>query len=334
MRLREWDPRTAAEADIESVLHTLNLTLAEDLPEDPQWRIDALREYLAVTMPGERRLCWRAEDDAGEVLGHASVLLLGDIGVVDVLVRPRFRRRGVGRALLVTAARRAHEEGFTALGAEAVGGTPAVPFYEAHRFDCAYVEIRSVLRLDAVDWPQVEELSRTVANGYRIEYNRGGPPEHMFASYAAAKARVREAATVTDLELSPRSYDPERLRASLDTLHARGMTPHIVVAVHERSETVVGLSEVVVPAQHPTRADQYDTVVVPAHRGYGLTRAMKARMLLALRAAEPQLRDVQTWNAQQNAPMIKVNADLGFQPDREWREYEVDTVDLVRAQPA
>jgi len=84
-----------------------------------------------------------------------------------------------------------------------------------------------------------------------------------------------------------------------------------------------------VPAQHPTRADQYDTIVVPAHRGYGVARAIKARMLFELRAAEPGLVDVQTWNAQVNEPLLKVNAELGFQPDREWREYEADVAELV-----
>ena len=28
--------------------------------------------------------------------------------------------------------------------------------------------------------------------------------------------------------------------------------------------------------------------------------------------------------------MLKVNAELGFQPDREWYEYEADVADLVQ----
>jgi hypothetical protein len=28
--------------------------------------------------------------------------------------------------------------------------------------------------------------------------------------------------------------------------------------------------------------------------------------------------------------MLKVNADLGFQPDREWREYEADVAELLK----
>ena len=73
-----------------------------------------------------------------------------------------------------------------------------------------------------------------------------------------------------------------------------------------------------------------DTVVVPAHRGYGLGRALKARMLFELRSAEPQLTEVQTWNAFENEPMLRVNAELGFIPDRQWMEYEADVADLAR----
>ena len=105
--------------------------------------------------------------------------------------------------------------------------------------------------------------------------------------------------------------------------------PYLVVAVHERTERVAGLTELVVPAQHPTRADQYDTVIVPEHNGYGLARAIKARMLLELRAAEPQLREVQTWHATDREQLQQVNKELGFKPDREWREYEADAPTLA-----
>ena len=49
------------------------------------------------------------------------------------------------------------------------------------------------------------------------------------------------------------------------------------------------------------------------------------------RAAEPGLREVQTWNAQHNESMLKVNAELGFQPDRDWYEYCADVAQLVQS---
>ncbi|MEU8114483.1 GNAT family N-acetyltransferase [Micromonospora sp. NPDC048947] len=330
--VREWDPRTASSAEIASLLATLNAVLAADLPQDPPWRETSLREYLAEVMPGERRISWIAQAEptapgaTGAVLGQVHVLLLGDIGVLEVLVHPSARRTGLGRDLVLRAARRVYQEGFQSIGVEVVGDTPAIGFYESLGFNREYVETRSVLDLTAVDWAELAEMATGIGSGYQLEFFPGGPPDDLIEAYARAKAEVRD---VDDGELRPSSYDPERLRDSLDTLHRRGMKPYIVLARHEQSGEVAGLTEVVVPAQHPTRADQYDTIVAQDHRGYGIDRAIKARMLLELRSAEPELIEVQTWNAQANEAMLKVNAELGYRPDRDWCEYSVDVAELV-----
>jgi GNAT superfamily N-acetyltransferase len=329
--VREWDPAKAADEQIESIVGALNEVLAADLPGDPQWQTTGMREYLAETMPGERRVCWVTDgtDGAGhgQLLGHASLQLLGDIGVVEVLTHPGARRKGLGRALLTTAARRAYEDGVASIGVEAIGGTPAVKFWESLGFRCAYVEMRSILELSSTQRPVLEAMAATVPAGYRVEYHPGGLPDSLLESYAAAKASRGESG---DLELRPSSYDAHRLADSLATLNRRGMKPYLVLAVHEQSGEVAALTELVMPIQRPTRADQYDTIVVPVHQGLGLERAIKARMLLEIRHAEPKLAEVQTWNALENDPMADVNAELGFRPDREWREYEADVFDLVR----
>jgi GNAT superfamily N-acetyltransferase len=314
-------------------VETVNTVLAADLPDDPRWQDVQVREYLAETVPGERRICWVAEDDRlpegeSEIFAHVSVLLLGDIGVLEVLVRPDLRRRGLGRQLVAVAARRAYLEGFSTIGVEAIGGTPAIGFYEALGFEREYVETRSVLTLSGVDWNSLQEMGEGIAPGYRIEYLPGGPPDEMLEAYAQAKL---EAEDDEDLDLAPRSSDPQRLRDSLDTLHKRGLKPYIVLATHESTGVVAGLTEVVVPAQHPERADQYDTIVVRDHRGYGIDRALKARMLFELKRAEPGLREVQTWNAHNNESMLKVNAELGYLPDRDWFEYGADVAQLVQS---
>jgi len=332
--VREWDPRTASSAEIASLLDTLNAVLAADLPQDPPWRETFLREYLAEVMPGERRISWIAhEEDSpdgspGRLLGHVHVLLLGDIGVLEVMVHPGARRNGLGSRLVRLAAHRVYQEGFQSIGVEVVGDTPAVGFYSALGFVREYVETRGVLDLSTVDWSALSSVATGFDPGYRLEFHPGGPPDSLIETYARAKAEVRDVGD-GDLELRPSSYDPQRLRDSLDCLHRRGMQPYIVLAIHEASGEVAGLTEVVVPAQHPTRADQYDTIVVGEHRGHGIDRAIKARMLLELRSAEPQLAEVQTWNAQANEAMLKVNAELGFRPDRDWCEYGVDVGELV-----
>lgn len=326
--VREWSPAHASDPEIESMVDALNEVFAIDLPNDPPWRATRMRDYLSETMPGERRVCWRAESADGSAPdGYANLLLLGDVGVLEVLVRPAARGRGIGRALVATAVRRAYTEGLSSIGVEAVSDTPAIQFWESLGFRCVYVETRSVLKLSQVDTKRLREMADAAPPGYRVEYHPHTLPPPLLEPYAAAKASRRED---NDLELHPSSYDARRLLASLETLNRRGMTPYLVLAVHEASGAVAALTEVVVPAQHPVRADQYDTIVVPAHRGLGLERVIKARMLLELQGAEPQLAEVQTWNAPENDPMAGVNAELGYQPDRQWREYEADVFDLIR----
>ena len=40
---------------------------------------------------------------------------------------------------------------------------------------------------------------------------------------------------------------------------------------------------------------------------------------------------MQTWNAHNNESMLKVNAELGYQPDRDWYEYGADVAQLVQS---
>jgi len=337
--VREWDPLTAPSAEIETMVNALNAMLATDLPDDPPWLTDSFREYLAVTMPGERRITWIAESTPGAAAGHhpdgdailgsSNVLLFDDMAVLEVLVHPKARHIGVGRQLLAAAVARTHREGLSTIGVEVIGGTAAAQFYEAAGFTCAYTETRSILELSGVDWLRLGAMAGGVGAGYRIEYHPGGPPEDLYESYAAAKYVAQSEVEAPDLALRPSSTNAQRLQASLKTLHLRGMKPYIVVGIHDASGEVAALTEVVVAAQHPGRADQYDTVVVPEHRGYGLTRAVKARMLFELRSAEPRVRSVQTWNALDAEGMLEVNGELGFKPDREWREYQADVEELA-----
>jgi GNAT superfamily N-acetyltransferase len=328
VRLREWDPTTADPEELAGYLHLYNEVTSHDLPGDPLWHNVRLREYLATTMPGERRTCWLAEGDDGAVVGFAGLLVLSDLGVLELYVTPNERGNGVGRALLKAVSDRAATEHFSSVGVEVVGGTPAAEFYTRYGFSHVYTEMRSILRLSAVDWDHVEEMSSALVQGYVVQVHEGGLPDSLLPAYAAAK-QVRRADPTGDMELRPSSYDVERLRSSLQVLNERGLRPYIVVALHERSGHVAGLTELVVPAQHPIRADQYDTIIVPAHNSYGLARVIKARMLLELRERERQLETVQTWHATDREQLQQVNKELGFQADREWREYEVETADLA-----
>ena len=76
---------------------------------------------------------------------------------------------------------------------------------------------------------------------------------------------------------------------------------------------LAGVTVVAVESEQPWVAEQYDTSVAAAHRGHRLGVLLKVGMLRWLREQEPQLREIQTWNATSNAHMIAVNELLGYQ---------------------
>src|SRR6185437_12686979 len=78
-------------------------------------------EYLAITLPGESRVSWLAVDGDEKIVGHASLLMLEDIGVLELSVRAEARRDHIGTALLRAVAERADEAGYQSLGVEVVG---------------------------------------------------------------------------------------------------------------------------------------------------------------------------------------------------------------------
>ena len=332
VRIREWAPATAPDAEIDAWLRVYNAAIAADLPGEPPWRRDRLRDYLSVAMPVERRAAWIAEEH-GELIGYVGENLLGydmiGAAVIELFTDPVHRRRGVGGALLAAAAEFAAEQGRELMTAEIVEGTPTVDFYAEHGFRPTVVEESSLLDLSTVDWDLVAEQSQRIGAGYHIEHFPEEPPDALLASYAGAKLIVRHT-PVADVEWHV-GFEAGRIRDSLRTLRARGLRPYVTVAIHTASGEVAGLTELVVPAHRPDRADQYDTIVVPEHRGYGLGLTMKARLLLALRDAEAQVRTVQTWQPVGDEQMLRVNAELGFRPHRRWYDYEAPVSAVIES---
>jgi len=64
--------------------------------------------------------------------------------------------------------------------------------------------------------------------------------------------------------------------------------------------------------------------VLPEHRGRGLARWMKAASIRRARERHPDLAGLLTDTADSNAPMLAVNASLGYVPTHQAVEYQLD----------
>jgi hypothetical protein len=148
------------------------------------------------------------------------------------------------------------------------------------------------------------------ADGYVLDGWTGPAPEDLLPAMADLLEAMNDA-PMDELEWDDERMDPARVRRGEEYRAEMGWRTHRVVARHEVSGELAGLTEVAVHPEGWTHAFQLDTCVARAHRGHRLGLVLKLAMLQRLADLEPQLRVIDTWNAASNLHMIGVNEALG-----------------------
>ncbi|MFG1855242.1 GNAT family N-acetyltransferase [Actinomadura geliboluensis] len=298
---------------------------AADPAGEPAPDPDATARRLLGADPGSRQRLW-AVADGGRLLAVAALRLPGEPGAgrpgeIDVQVRPEHRRHGLGGRLLAAAAGGLRADGRASVIAQVLAGTPAVPFLESLGFECVLTLRGMVLRLADVPPERVARLLAEAPAGYRLARWRGVVPDVHAAALARAKYAMADLA-----EYEGTQWDAHRVREMAEVVAKRGDELYTVAALH--GGAIAGFTEVVVPHDSAGRAAQYDTAVVPEHRGRRIGIWVKAAMLAWLAAERPDVREIETDNSGDNAHMIAVNEELGFRTERESLEYQAPVAAL------
>lgn len=264
----------------------------------------------------------------GEVVGWFAQWLSTrentDVSPGEVEVHPAHRRRGYGRAMVAEWTRRAAALRRTRLVAEGMQGTGGA-FAAALGFRSVLSDTQRRLDLRTVDQPMLDGLladARSHAGGYSLVQWTGMTPDRYLPGMAALESRMTTDAPMDDLVWEQEVYNAERLRDMEQVVEARGARRYTTMAVHDGSGDVVGSTTVGLHADADEGAFQWQTIVSPEHRGHRLGLLLKLENLAFLRAHEPAVRTVDTWNADSNGPMLRVNLAMGFEVVRQWAEYE------------
>lgn len=172
-----------------------------------------------------------------------------------------------------------------------------------------------------VDRPRLDEAydaALPYAADYTLERWTLPTPDDRLDALAVMASSINDAPT-GDLDYEDEVFTGARMRAYEDARVGRGERLYRVVACHRPTGELAAQTVVAVPGEDPTWGDQHDTSVVRAHRGHRLGLLLKTEMLRWLADAEPQLRTIDTWNAESNDHMIAVNEVLGYLVlGREW----------------
>ncbi|WP_460654971.1 GNAT family N-acetyltransferase [Kribbella endophytica] len=268
--------------------------------------------------PFSRRLVWLASGD--HPVGSAYLRLNSKptqehLAELELTVHPADRRQGVGSRLLEAALQGAFENDATTVLADATVGSASDAFLAARGFT---VGLRLVYtRLELAD----ARPSAAPVAGYRLTSWAGVPPDGLIESFTLARAAMSDA-PVGDISYGEEVWDVERSRQVAEVVAQRGDFLETVAALDESGE-VVAYTELVVPGDGQGDAQHYGTVVVPTHRGHGLSRWLKAEQIRQTTARHPKLAGLLTDTAATNEAMRRTNDSLGYKELHQVHRYYV-----------
>ncbi|HEY6471264.1 MAG TPA: GNAT family N-acetyltransferase [Acidimicrobiales bacterium] len=292
-------------------------------PEGPGWQYEELHAMaLDDDGPFERRpLVARRNGAVAGIVGFELPRRENlHLARLELRVLPEQRRHGVGTALVEAAEGMAAAAGrtqlvgkdLTPLRADYVD--PAAPFARHLGFTVALVMVgrRIDLPLDAMRADALRHDPRATPAGYSLLTFADRWPDEDLDDRCELGRRMSTDVPTGEAELDEEVWDHARVRALEALLASQNRAKVITAARDDASGRLVGYTEVAVPLGAPESAYQHDTLVMREHRGHGLGFAMKLANLFAVQGWHPGVRCIKTENAEENGPMIAVNADLGF----------------------
>jgi mycothiol synthase len=300
----------------------------EVIPDEPNTPAAELVARL-LESPAHRRVSMAVATQAGEAVGTVGLVLDDTAGYEDLaeveylIVRPEWRRRGIGRALVEAVSQRTRRRRLRAyvpvdhsggMGlAAAVGATPGI------------VDRQSRVHVADLDRQMLEDWVRRAgdrARGYSLVCFDGPCPDELLEGFAML-ARV--------MNTAPRSAGdkdvlrtPGEVRADYESMFRRMGWVWTACARHDATGELVGFTQLLASRDRPWLARQWDTGVDPEHRNLGLGRWLKAANALRLKDERSEVTTIETWNAGVNAAMLAINDAMGFRLVAEWREWTLE----------
>lgn len=288
----------------------------ERIPEDPPPPAETILAHLRATSPFFERRLWAAyggdEIVGGAFLGIDKSGSNPNHRQVEVDVLPQHRGRGLGRALFATAIEEIGEGDDVIVNFWTSDRSAAGEAFLAHvgaepklRMKMNQLDLKTIDRGRMASWARLDPL------GYRLEWIDGDAPERLLPNVITAwetmNSMPREGLDMKDWKVTPEIVrDRERMRKE------RGQERRLVLAIDEATGGTASFTELFFDPRAAHVIWQGGTATVPAHRGKGLGKWVKGRMILRVLDEMPRALFVRTNNAGSNAPMLAINEQMGF----------------------
>jgi RimJ/RimL family protein N-acetyltransferase len=323
--------RNTTDEDLLRALHRYQLQMEKERsPDDPRTPYEQMVAGLRNVPPFVTTWAWIVRQPGGEIVADGSIGILNTpenqhLAQFGIGVLPALRRQGVARRILHEMVAVAEQNARRLL---ITGSTDRVPsggaFLEQIGGKVGLESHTNQLLISDLDRDLLRRWQADPAPGFEIGIWEGPYPEENVAEIVALNELMNQVPR-GDLDVEDFHWSAEHLRQMEASMAARGVERWTVYVRDKATGQIAGYTELVWNPHKPTHMGQGITAVWPQYRGKGLGRQIKAAMLEKVLKERPQVAIIRTENADVNAPMLKINTELGFKPYRADSVWQIET---------
>jgi mycothiol synthase len=337
--VRPFHPKDASDEEYLRLNELMDELRVEILPDDPpvkhEQRIRAWKnppDFVDHSM----QIAWNPEHTRVIAYGEVNCYHTGDNENVcdfSIDVHPHFRCQGIARQLLHEVVDFARQEDRTLMVASTNGRVPAGNAFMERLGARKGIESHlNQLKISDIPEGWVEKwlhAGETLSERFSMDIWDGPIPAESLAEVADFFKVIMNTQPRDQLEIEDQNYTPEIIRQIEKNLFAQGYSHWMLMLRNCSTGALAGMTEVTLHPDRPAMVGQGFTGVLPAHRGLGLGHWLKAAMLDRLLVNHPEAKIIRTGNANSNAPMLKINQEMGFKPYMSTTIWQVE-VDKVK----
>lgn len=329
------DLSQAAENEYASLSNFKNKIHLEYSPDDPSIPLEEHKQgwkNIPSFVEYEAYIAWNSFKT--DVIAYCEVAIFhtGDnehAADYTIEVLPEYRQHGIGQQGLKIISTFAQKHQRRLLITFAPDRIPASTHFLERLGARHGLEMHvNQLKLDEFDRSLVD-LWLSQSNHLKADYDLrlwyGPIPEEYIVEVAAVMQELANDQPRDDLEIEDMNYTPDMLRQNENNMFARGNQRWFMYIIDKANGKITGLTEVIWNPNRGMILDQGFTAVLPEYRNKGMGRWLKAEMMQKILRDRPEVKFIRTRNANSNAPMLKINNEMGFKPYTANTIWQVET---------